>query len=117
MDLNTSPTAGQTPIAEEERQGLLLAIQTLAELDQAERRNIVLGLSNYLVPLPAERLIQEEFIKSFHHNLFDRVWAWAGHFRRTDKNMGVPWPEIALAYRQLRDDTGDISALLAFARQ
>ncbi len=33
------------------------------------------------------------------------VSRWAGHFRRTDKSMGVPWPEIALAYRQLRDGT------------
>lgn len=36
--------------------------------------------------------------------MLGRTWAWAGQSRRSDKNIGVPWPEIAVRLRHLLDD-------------
>jgi Fic-DOC domain mobile mystery protein B len=27
--------------------------------------------------------------------MFDRTWRWAGQFRKTNKNIGIEWPEIS----------------------
>ena len=105
MDLTGKLIPGQTPISQEEAVGLLLDIDTLEELDLAEQRNIRSAQIHYFQTgqRPTE-IIDEPFLRAVHRRMFDRVWAWAGEFRRSDKNMGVPWPQIALRYRQLRDD-------------
>jgi len=36
--------------------------------------------------------------------MFDRTWKWAGQARRSDKNLGVPWTEIATRLRQMLDE-------------
>jgi Fic-DOC domain mobile mystery protein B len=36
--------------------------------------------------------------------MFGRVWKMAGELRRTNKNIGVEWPVIPVALRQLLDD-------------
>lgn len=37
--------------------------------------------------------------------MFDKTWRWAGTFRKTEKNVGVPWAQITVSLRQLFDDT------------
>ncbi len=36
--------------------------------------------------------------------MFGEVWAWAGEYRRSDKNLGVAWFEIPIHVRRLLDD-------------
>jgi Fic-DOC domain mobile mystery protein B len=36
--------------------------------------------------------------------MFGRVWKWAGAFRTTDKNIGVPYYRIATGLRRLLED-------------
>lgn len=38
--------------------------------------------------------------------MFGQVWGWAGTYRRSDKNLGAPWIEIAVQMRQLVGDAG-----------
>ncbi|MGH7006860.1 MAG: mobile mystery protein B [Stellaceae bacterium] len=36
--------------------------------------------------------------------MFDKVWKWAGQFRRSDKNIGCEWTEIPILLKILLDD-------------
>jgi Fic-DOC domain mobile mystery protein B len=36
--------------------------------------------------------------------MFDQVWAWAGQFRKSNKNIGVDKVNIGIELRQLIDD-------------
>ena len=37
--------------------------------------------------------------------MFGDVWDWAGEFRKTEKNIGVPWPKITEELSKLLSDT------------
>ena len=36
--------------------------------------------------------------------MFDDTWKWAGTFRKSDKNIGCDWTQIAVNLRQLLDN-------------
>jgi len=36
--------------------------------------------------------------------MLGQVWSWAGEYRRTDKNLGVPWTEVRIGVRLVLDD-------------
>lgn len=106
MGLDLDYTDGQTPLNEEEKDGLLIpSISTRGELDEFEQQNIeeailwVLGRS-----LKAETVFTERFIKSLHKRMYSDVWKWAGRFRRSDKNLGIDKWQIPTALRALLDD-------------
>lgn len=48
--------------------------------------------------------LSEEFIRNLHEKMFGKVWAWAGDYRRTEKNIGVDWAQIPIQFRQLLND-------------
>jgi Fic-DOC domain mobile mystery protein B len=50
-------------------------------------------------------LLSEKFLKSLHRQMLGDVWRWAGKFRKTERNLGIPYYEIPVALRQLLDDT------------
>lgn len=82
---------GQTPLDEDETEGLLIkSITTRGELDEMEQLNIESGvewtLKNHFRP---SEILSEKFIKQLHQKMFGDVWRWAGTFRKTNKNMGV----------------------------
>ena len=37
--------------------------------------------------------------------MYGNVWKWAGQFRNTEKNLGVPWIYIGVELKNLIDDT------------
>ena len=43
-------------------------------------------------------------MRRLHTQLFGEVWKWAGHFRLTEKNIGVDPLQIAVQLRVLLDD-------------
>lgn len=98
---------GQTPIAEEELDGLKINSITLQwQLDELEQQNIedaLLWLQKK--KLNAAYLLTEEFICLLHKKMYQNVWKWAGKFRKTEKNIGVPFYEIPIALKYLLDDT------------
>lgn len=107
MGLDFKYIDGQTPISEEEKEGLLIkSITTRGELDELEQLNIEKTvewtLNNKFVK---EKILSEEFIKSVHKRMFGDVWEWAGKFRRSEKNIGVDWIRIGVELRMLLDDT------------
>ncbi len=106
MGLNLDYTDGQTPLDEDEKEGLLIpSITTKAELDEFEQQNIeeaiqwILGRS-----LKAETIFTEQFAKNLHKRMYGEVWKWAGQFRKSDKNLGIDKWQIPIALKALLED-------------
>ncbi len=49
-------------------------------------------------------MFTEEFLKAVHKRMYGNVWAWAGEFRKTNKNIGVDKWQIPTELRALLDD-------------
>lgn len=107
MGLDLGHLDGQTPIDEDEKDGLLIAtIATRGELDEFEQQNIeqtMLWLKGR--KLEPEKILTEKFVRSLHKRMYEDVWKWAGEFRRTEKNIGVEKWQIPIELRSLLDDT------------
>lgn len=98
---------GQTPLNDEEKEGILIkSITTHGELDEHEQLNIEKAIEWIIgLKLEKERILTEEFIKTLHKKMLGKVWRWAGEFRRSEKNIGVKWISIGIDLRTLLDDT------------
>lgn len=105
MDLKY-PT-GATPIDPDETAGLLLShITTREELNHWEQMNIG-EAEEWAFNRKHKDLLSQSFICRLHKKMFGSIWAWAGQFRKSMKNLGVqPW-QIALEVNQLCQDTSE----------
>lgn len=92
-----------TPLMLEERADLIPAhIAYRAELNAAEQENIARGQDWALAR--KRDLLSETFIQHLHRRMFGDVWRWAGKFRTTERNLGIPHFEIPMAVRELLQD-------------
>ena len=107
MGLELNYINGQTPLDEDEKDGLLIkTISTRGELDEFEQLNIdesKIWLLKTTLNIP--KILSEKFIKELHSQMFGNVWRWAGSFRNSNKNIGVDKFEIPVHLRTLLDDT------------
>jgi Fic-DOC domain mobile mystery protein B len=92
-----------TALNDEEKEGLLLSYVTLrSELNEAEHSNILEAQEwSYA---RKRNVLDEKFLNNLHRRMFGNVWAWAGAYRRTGKNIGVDAYRIPTELRQLLDD-------------
>ena len=106
MGLNLTYNDGQTPLDEDEKEGLLIkSIATRGELDEFEQKNIEDAIQWSLArKFKTEQILSESFIKQLHIRMYSSVWKWAGEYRKTNKNIGVDKLEITTALRSLIDD-------------
>jgi len=107
MGLEFDYKDGQTALDEEEKEGLKIkSITTHGELDEFEQLNIEKAVEwTILSKLKPENILTEKFIKDLHKKMYGDVWKWAGEFRRTEKNIGIPWTQIGVELKNLLDDT------------
>jgi Fic-DOC domain mobile mystery protein B len=107
MGLDLTYIGGQTPLDEDEKDGLLIpAIATREELDEFEQQNIEDAIVWLLSrSLKAETILTLQFVRSLHRRMFGNVWAWAGDFRTSNKNFGVDKYQISTELKSLIDDT------------
>ncbi|MCK0158552.1 mobile mystery protein B [Cellulophaga sp. F20128] len=107
MGLKFDYKHGQTPLDEEEKEGLKIkSITTQGELDEFEQLNIEKAVEwTIRANLKLEKILTEKFIKDLHKKLYGDVWKWAGEFRKTDKNIGISWKQIGIEVKNLLDDT------------
>lgn len=95
---------GATPLDPNEAEGLLLThISTRGELDRWEQDNILEALA-WLAKSKPKDILSETFIQTLHRRMFGHVWRWAGQYRHSDKNIGIPWHQVATGVRDLCDD-------------
>lgn len=106
MELNLDYLPGQTPLEEEEKEGLkILTIITTGELDEFEQKNIEQAVQWTIGrKIKLKSLLSESFVKSLHKRMYNEVWKWAGEFRKTEKNIGVKSWKIPVELLVLLDD-------------
>lgn len=96
---------GATPIDPDEAEGLIPDhILIRRDLDEWEQRNIIAAIAWLEKTRPTE-ILNEPFIRELHRRMFNKVWRWAGTFRKSDKNIGGPWHQITLRLKNLCEDT------------
>jgi len=106
MGLDLGYIDGQTPIDEDEKEGLLIeTITTKGELDEFEQQNIEEALQWVIgKKFKAKDVFTEKFICNLHKRMYNNVWAWAGNFRKTNKNIGIDKFQIPMSLKVLCDD-------------
>ena len=103
--MNLNYPEGATPIEPDEAEGLLLThITTRVELNYWEQFNIIKA-EEWLKKTKPTKILNEQFIKKLHRVMFGIVWNWAGQFRKSGKNIGVPWYHISTSLKDLCDNT------------
>jgi len=107
MGLKFDYKKGQTPLDEEEKEGLKIkSITTQGELDEFAQLNIEKAVEwTIRTRLNAQIIFTERFIKDLHKKIYGDVWKWAGEFRKTEKNIGITWTQISIELKTLLDDT------------
>jgi Fic-DOC domain mobile mystery protein B len=104
MGLDLSYDDGQTPIDEDEKDGLLIpTVTTREELDEFEQLNIQKAMEYYLLrrKFKVDTILTEQFIFDVHKRMLGDVWAWVGTIRKSNKNIGVDKFQIQPKLRQL----------------
>ncbi len=102
-DLFTEPRGG-TPLEPEEREGLLPTwVITRDDLNAAEAENIVAGAA--WARRHRGEILTDDFVRALHRRMFEDVWAWAGTYRQSARNIGVEWYQISVEIHALLGDT------------
>jgi Fic-DOC domain mobile mystery protein B len=92
-----------TPLTPEEARDLIPShISFRHELNEAEQENIVRAQDWAL--LRRRDLLSEKFILELHRRMLRDVWRWAGKFRRSERNLGIPFYEIPSEVRKLLEE-------------
>ena len=106
MGLDLDYTNGQTPLDEDEKDGLLIpTITTRGELDEFEQLGVEKANEWLLTKkFNTAQILSEEFVKQMHNRMFGDIWKWAGDFRKTNKNIGVDKFIIVMELKKLFHD-------------
>ncbi|MFZ1775425.1 MAG: mobile mystery protein B, partial [Rhizobiaceae bacterium] len=90
-----------------EKDGLLQSwITHRRDLNAAEEANIVTGASwaRRTRSRSPEALLVEPFIRTLHKRMFGDVWAWAGTYRHSGRNIGIDAWRIPAEIANLLDN-------------
>ena len=94
-----------TPVDPDEAADLIPShIETRAELNAWEQANIAKAADWLSTRRGGSTVLTLEFMRESHRRMFDETWKWAGKFRTTAKNIGVPAATIQESLRNLLDD-------------
>ncbi|MES2832060.1 MAG: mobile mystery protein B [Pseudomonadota bacterium] len=105
MALNFVEQDGQTPLDPDEKTGLLPEhLATKGDLNDWEQENILRAV-RWLKRIRSPDVLSEGFCRTLHSKMFDMTWAWAGTFRKSDKNIGCDWNQIGVKLAQLFGNT------------
>ena len=97
-----------TPLAPEEREGLLQSWVThRRDLNEAEQQNIVNGAAwaRRRRGARAGGLLNDAFVRTLHKRMFGDVWSWAGAYRQSERNIGIEAYRIPV---ELANMLGDV---------
>jgi Fic-DOC domain mobile mystery protein B len=100
------PTDPNTPLSLEELADLIPSLASKEELNEWERENI-LRAREWAIgdrTSPAD-MASDGYVRKLHLRMFDQTWKWAGQYRRTEKNIGIP---VYLIREQLGALLGDV---------
>jgi Fic-DOC domain mobile mystery protein B len=97
---------GATPLDPDAVTGLIPDVQSRAELNEFEQANIAQAVSwarksKFL----RKGLLSLTALQKLHKQMFCITWQWAGSFRCSDTNIGVPWDQVPVQLQMLCDNT------------
>lgn len=93
---------GDTPLDPSDADGLIPTWVTFrSELNAVEQENIVEAVLWASGKTWDRAAFDREWPKELHRRMFNKVWRWAGRYRRTDTNIGLPWHQIEMAVEDL----------------
>lgn len=94
--MNEENPEGSTALTPSEEEGLIPSHITLrSELNELEQVNILEAETWLQTRKRLSSALDPLFLKSLHRRMFGKIWKWAGHYRKSDRNIGVPWPMIS----------------------
>jgi Fic-DOC domain mobile mystery protein B len=81
-------------------------ITSRAELNEAEAANILNGATwaRRRRAFETVDLLNDEYAKALHKQMFGDVWSWAGKYRQRESNIGIEPHLIQTSVRALFDD-------------
>ena len=92
-----------TPLAPQERDGLIPThVTTHEQLNELEAANILQAISWAFAR--KRNVTDEAFLLGLHRRMLNRVWRWAGKYRVTERNLGVPPYRIQVELMALLDN-------------
>lgn len=95
--------------AGEDESGLLIAHLTTREMrnavelesiDRAYDKHVFRGRKKK----SGNGWLTEDFLRQVHMDMFGPIWDWAGKFRQSDVNIGIPWHQIPEQVKIMCDD-------------
>lgn len=96
--------AANTPLTPQEREGLIPTyITTRAELNAAEQETIA-EADDWAFGNRRGSIVDVDVLMTLHRRMLRRVWKWAGKYRQTERNIGLPAHQIEVAFHQLIGD-------------
>jgi len=105
MGLDIQYGQGQTPIDDDEAEGLIPPVRTRDLLNEVEEANISHAIEwTRRIHPSLDEILSRDFLCRVHEKMFGDVWKWAGTFRLSNKNLGVDKTEIAIELRNAIDD-------------
>jgi Fic-DOC domain mobile mystery protein B len=107
MGLEFAFEEGQTQLDEEEKEGLKIkSISSRGDLDEYEQQNIEKAIQwTMMRSFKPLHVFSVDFVCNVHKRMYADVWAWAGNFRKTNKNIGVDYWLIPSELQILVDDS------------
>jgi Fic-DOC domain mobile mystery protein B len=92
--LNEKP--GNTPLHPDDAAQLIPNLATRGQLDEWERKNILVAQRWIFNPRIVSRRdpLDEIYVRELHRRMFDETWKWAGTYRIRDVNIGCPFFDI-----------------------
>ena len=90
MAINYDYAPGATPLDPDEAAGLIPShIANHAQLNEWEMVNILEG-EHWAFSRKHKNMLDSNFVRRLHKRMFGDTWRWAGTFRTTEKNIGLP---------------------------
>lgn len=98
--------SGNTPLDPDEMEGLIPRhVTTQGELNQVEQANILEAMT-WIAGRPHPDILSDPFLRELHKRMFKDVWKWAGKYRKSLKNLGIPAEQITTEVKKLCEDAG-----------
>lgn len=87
-------TEGATPLDPDDQADLIpVHITSMNQLNEWEQANI-LRAETWAFVRKKTNILNEGLIKELHRRMFNDTWRWAGEYRQSGKNIGIPWYQI-----------------------